>query len=400
MKSFPKPKKQAVVIVLDSVGIGEAPDAADFGDVGSDTLGHIDETVGGFRLPNLARLGLGNIERSSPLTQIPARPQPQGAFGRLQETAIGKDTATGHWEFMGLVMDEPFQTYPDGFPAAFIEKFVEATGVSGVLGNKAASGTVIIEELGAEHIRTGKPIVYTSADPVFQIAAHEDVVPVETLYGWCEAAFDMMSDVGLSRVIARPFVGDGPYERTHRRKDFALEPPREMFLDELAERGIRTLGIGKIPSIYSGRGIAGDIHTQGNADGIEKTISAMKEDEFDFVFTNLVDFDSEYGHRRNPQGYAECLMRFDQALPDILAALGREDLLIITADHGNDPTYPGTDHTREFVPLLAYSPSLAQGRSLGTRATFADLGKTILDYFGVTSTNPLGTSFLGEMRKG
>lgn len=400
MKSFPKPKKQVVVIVLDSVGIGEAPDAADFGDVGSDTLGHIDETVDDFQLPNLARLGLGNIERTSPLTQIPASPQPLGAYGRLQETAIGKDTATGHWEFMGLVMDEPFQTYPDGFPATFIEKFVEVTGVSGVLGNKAASGTVIIEELGEEHIRTGKPIVYTSADPVFQIAAHEDVIPVETLYSWCQAAFDMMSDVGLSRVIARPFIGDGPYERTHRRKDFALEPPRDMILDELSRAGIQTLGIGKISSIYSGRGIAGDSHTKDNADGIVKTIEAMKDDEYDFVFTNLVDFDSKYGHRRNPEGYAECLRQFDRALPDILAALGDEDLLILTADHGNDPTYPGTDHTREFVPLLAYSKSLAQGRSLGTRATFADLGKTVLDYFGVESNNPLGTSFLGEMQKG
>lgn len=389
--------KQCTLIVLDSVGIGELPDAAEWGDTGSDTLGNMARAVGGLKVPNLAALGLGNIRADDPIEGCEPVSEPQAAFGKMTEVAHGKDTATGHWEFMGLVLEEPFQTFPDGFPAALIEGLCEALGVSGVLGNVAASGTQIIKELGPQHVESGLPIVYTSADPVLQIAAHEDVVPIETLYAWCEKAFELAIPAGLSRVIARPFVGSGPedYTRTHRRKDFALAPPRDTILNELERAGVQTLGVGKIPSIYSDSGIANGLHTRSNEEGVAFTLEAMKERTFPFVFTNLVDFDQSYGHRRNPQGYADCLARFDAAVPELLAAMGADDLMIITADHGNDPTYRGTDHTREYVPVLLVGAGMSRGRDLGVRASFADVGKTVAAFFGVESAIDIGTSMLG-----
>ena len=381
--------KRVVLLVLDSVGIGELPDAADYGDVGAHTLGHIAETVDGFKLPHLEEMGLGNIEG---LPQIPAVEMPRASFGRMIEQAQGKDTATGHWEFVGIVMDEPFRTFPQGFDDEIIDAFCEAIGVDGVLGNKAASGTVIIEELGREHIATGKPIVYTSADPVFQIAAHEDVVDIETLYQWCQAAYEIAIPAGMSRVIARPFVGQWPdYERTARRKDFTFPPPRETVLDALQAAGVRTTAVGKIGNIFASQGLSDEIKTTDNDHGVEMTVHCLG-DRDGLIFVNLVDFDSKYGHRRNPQGYGDALMRFDDQLPVILQAMDDGDLLIITADHGNDPTYRGTDHTREYVPLLVFHKGGTNGLDLGTRATFADIGASVADFFGVDW--PQGTSFL------
>lgn len=381
--------KRVVLVVLDSVGVGELPDAADYGDVGSNTLGHIAEVVEGFGLPNLERMGLGNIEG---LPQIQGVERPTANFGRMAEAAIGKDTATGHWEFVGLVMEKPFRTFPEGFDQEIIDAFCEAIGVEGVLGNKAASGTVIIEELGREHIKTGKPIVYTSADPVFQIAAHEEVVPLETLYEWCEKAYEIAIPAGMSRVIARPFVGEWPdFVRTANRKDFTLPPPRETVLDALVKGGVRTTGIGKIGNIYAHQGLTDEIETLDNDHGVEVTLQCIGDRE-GLIFVNLVDFDAKYGHRRNPQGYGEALMRFDEQVPSIQEAMEDGDLLIITADHGNDPTFKGTDHTREYVPLLVWEKGGENGRDLGTRATFADVGASVADYFGVSWG--VGTSFL------
>ncbi len=400
--SQPNPKpiipKQCTFVVIDSVGIGELPDAADYGDVGSDTLGHIAESQGGLALPNLQQLGLGNIQRANSLLGCEPISAPTGAYGKMVETAFGKDTATGHWEFMGLVLDAPFKTFPNGFPDDILRPFLEKIGRAGVLGNKAISGTVVIEELGAEHVRTGLPIVYTSADPVFQIAAHEDVVPIEQLYEWCEIAYEICIPAGMSRVIARPFVGEpGAYKRTYNRKDFALAPPHRTFLRDLEDAGVATVGVGKIPSIYAEDGVARGVHTAGNEDGIDATLTCMRERTEPFVFTNLVDFDMLYGHRRNPAGYAQCLRDFDKRLPELMAAMQPDDLLIIAADHGNDPTYRGTDHTREYVPVLAYTPGM-QSVDLGVRSTFADIGRTIVDYFGAPTSNPLGTSFLPKLR--
>ncbi len=384
---------RAILIVLDSVGVGELPDAADYGDVGSHTLGHVAETVEGFDMPNMRTLGLGNIPG---LPQLAPADAPRANFGRMIEVAQGKDTTTGHWEFMGLVLDEPFQTFPKGFGHDIIGPFCDAIGVDGVLGNKAASGTVIIEELGREHIDSGLPIVYTSADPVFQIAAHVDVIPVERLYGWCEAAYDIVIPHGISRVIARPFVGEWPdYSRTHRRKDFALPPTRATTLDALSEAGVHVTGVGKIGNIYAHQGIHESLHTKDNADGMATTSEQLQAGREGLIFTNLVDFDSKFGHRRNPQGYGEALMTFDAWVPELLEHLREDDLLIITADHGNDPTFRGTDHTREYVPLVAMRQGGRTGQDLGTRATFADIGATIADYFDVAWDQ--GTSFLDQL---
>ena len=388
-----KQRNRAVFIVLDSVGIGEAPDAADFGDVGANTLGHIAEVVDGFRMPRMRRLGLGNIDHFDQLDPVES---PLANFGRMQEVSPGKDTTSGHWEFAGLVMEEGFRTFPHGFGDDIIEPFADAIGVEGVLGNKAASGTVIIEELGKEHEASGKPIVYTSADPVFQIAAHEDVVPVEKLYDWCEAAYDIVTPRGISRVIARPFVGQWPeYTRTSRRKDFAVPPPRETVLEQLSDHGVHVTTIGKIGNIYASRGCDTEIKTENNDHGVEVTLECI-DDRDGLIFTNLVDFDSKYGHRRNPEGYAKALMRFDQQVDQIVDSLDDGDLLIITADHGNDPTYEGTDHTREYVPLIAMIKGGPSGHNLGTRSTFADVGRTLADFFEVDWD--VGTSFLGEIR--
>ena len=384
--------KRAVLIVLDSVGIGELPDAADFGDVGSHTLGHIAEQME-LEIPNLRALGIGNIEGCP---QVPGVEEACGNYGRMVEVSLGKDTATGHWEFVGCVLEEPFQTFMEsGFPDDILDEFVAKTGCGGVLGNRAVSGTVILEELGRKHEQTGWPIVYTSADPVFQIAAHEDVVPLETLYRWCEIAYDIVIPRGLSRVIARPFVGAWPnYERTHHRKDYALPPPKETVLDRLVDAGIEVTGVGKIGNIYAQRGITHDLHTVNNDDGVRQTLACMR-DRDGLIFTNLVDFDAKYGHRRNPVGYGECLEAFDAQLPEILETLEDGDLLMLTADHGNDPTYRGTDHTREYVPILAVVKGGTYGQDLGTRASFADVGATLAEFFAVDW--PIGESFLAEL---
>ncbi len=390
--------KQCTFIVLDSLGIGDLPDAPAFGDAGADTIGHIARAEGGVRLPNLQALGLGNIARPSPIAGCGPVDEPRGAFGKMAELSPGKDTATGHWEFMGLVLDTPFATYPDGFPPEIIDPFLRRIGRPRALANKPASGTEIIYELGREHIASGDPIVYTSADPVFQIAAHEEVVPLEQLYAWCEVAYELAMPAGLSRVIARPFVGQWPeFQRTYNRKDYALAPTRPTYLNDLERAGVQTLGIGKIPSIYAHDGIPLEKHTKGNAEGVAATIEAMRSRSAPFVFTNLVDFDMLYGHRRDPAGYHACLQEFDAALPEILDALTGDDLLILSADHGNDPTYRGTDHTREYVPLLVCGPSVRPGTDLGVRTSFADIGRTICDYFGVESVLEPGVSFLTEL---
>ena len=390
--------KRAFLVILDSVGIGEMPDAADFGDVGADTLGSIAQTAG-LKIPNLCALGLANIQRGSspPLMGLSPAPAPGAAFGRLAEKSQGKDTATGHWELCGVVTAEGFKTFPDGFPDGLLDKFIAQAGVDGVLGNKAVSGTVILEELGGEHVRTGWPIIYTSADPVFQIAAHEDVVPLETLYRWCKIAYDIMIPAGQNRVIARPFVGTAPnFTRTYNRKDFACPPPAPTLLERLTKAGVEVTGVGKIPNIFADRGITHAVPTKGNDHGVEATLELLRSDRSGLIFTNLVDFDARYGHRRNPEGYAACLERFDTQLPDLLEALRPDDLLFISADHGNDPTFRGTDHTREYVPLLVTGAQVKAGVDLGTRASFADVGQTIADFFGIS---PLvsGESFLDSI---
>ncbi len=381
-----------ILVILDSVGIGELPDADAFGDAGSDTLGHIAQTVG-LTVPNMAELGLGSIR---PLPGVPHHPRPRGAYGKMAELSQGKDTATGHWEFCGVVTEVGFATFPDGFPREIIDAFCAAIGVDGVLANRPASGTQIIEEHGREHCATGRPIVYTSADPVFQIAAHEDIVPVEQLYKWCEAAYDICVPAGLGRVIARPFVGQWPnYERTYNRKDYAVPPPQPTLLERLTDEGVAVAGVGKIPSIFSGRGITADIHTHGNDHGMEETIRLVADGHPGFIFTNLVDFDALYGHRRNPEGYRDCLQTFDAQLPSLMSALGPDDVLILSADHGNDPTYRGTDHTREYVPVLVAGPRV-KPVNLGVRSTFADVGQTIADFYGLPPLG-VGTSFLADI---
>ncbi|MBN1944911.1 MAG: phosphopentomutase [Bradymonadales bacterium] len=389
-------KKQGILIVLDSVGIGALPDAASFGDEGADTLGHIAGATT-LVLPNLAALGLGNIDRPTPLPGIPPQGYPRGAYGRMAELSLGKDTSTGHWEMMGVITRTPFRTYPQGFPPELLEAFIQEASLSGVLGNKPASGTVIIEELGPEHCATGKPIVYTSGDPVFQIAAHEEVIPIERLYQLCEIAYRLVLPYGLSRVIARPFIGKWPsYERTYRRKDYTVPPPEPSTLVKLKERDIAVTSIGKIEAIYSGQGITSQLDAKSNIHAVEMVAQCMKEAQGDLVFANLVDFDSKYGHRRNPDGYARALEEFDRLLPGLIDLMGSEDLMIITADHGNDPTFKGTDHTREHVPLLA-TGSWVRPVNLGTRQSFADIGATVASFFGHPDASIFGTSFLEEI---
>lgn len=383
------------MIVLDSVGIGELPDADRFGDRGAHTLGSIAKRVPNLSLPNLRELGLGNI---ADIPGIPPVSQPKGCFGKMAETSAGKDTMTGHWELMGLQIDVPFRTFPKGFPDELIEEFEKETGRR-VLGNKPASGTEIIEEFGKEQLRTGAWIVYTSADSVFQIAAHEDVIPLEELYDACRVARRLcQGEYAVGRVIARPFIGEpGAFRRTSGRHDYAVKPPAPTALNALKKAGLAVIGVGKIGDIFSMEGITDSLPTKSNEEGVERTIEAMRRDFRGFVFTNLVDFDSLYGHRRDPEGYAKALEAFDAALPRIQAEFGGKDLLIVTADHGNDPTHAGTDHTREYVPLLAWSPSLGGGVNLGTRATFADAGATVLDNFGLPPVGR-GISWLKELK--
>ncbi len=382
------------IIVLDSVGAGELPDAQAFGDAGSHTLNHTLEAAP-VSLPHLARLGLGHVPtvHTSPET-VPDVP-PMGGYGRMREVSPGKDTSTGHWEFMGVQLEHAFQIFPDGFPPAVMDPFDAATG-HGHLCNRPYSGTEVIRDYGREHLKTGDPIVYTSGDSVFQIAAHEDVVPLETLYEWCEAARALLQgEYAVARVIARPFRGEWPFDRAgEHRRDFSLTPPPTV-LDAVKAAGKQVIGIGKIPDIYAHQGFTEEIHTDNNADGIRKTISRMQQagqnGTSGLIFTNLVDFDAKFGHRRDPAGYSRCLAEFDAALPEILASVPEDGALIITSDHGNDPTWPGTDHTREYGLLLVHRPGMG-GVNLGERATFADLGATTAEALGAVWTGP-GESF-------
>jgi phosphopentomutase len=387
-------RRRFLLLVADSAGCGAMPDARDYGDEGSDTLGNTSRAVGGLALPNLGAMGLGHLTR---IQGVPPDPSPRAFHGRMAARSPGKDTTTGHWEMMGVVLDEPLALFPGGFPPEIVGPFVSETGVPGVLGNVAASGTVIIQELGEEHQRTGKPIVYTSADSVFQIAAHEETVPLETLYGWCRVARRQLDRWNVARVIARPFVGTpGKYVRTYHRKDFSLAPPGRTVLEQLVEAGIPVIGVGKIPDVFDRRGITEEVHTAGNADGIERTEALLGSVERGLVFVNLVDFDMLYGHRNDPAGYARALEELDRAIPRLLGRLRPGDLAAITADHGCDPTTPSTDHSREYVPLLVSAPG-GGGGSLGTRASFADLGATVAEFFGLSAA--AGRSFLPEIRR-
>ncbi|WXJ87465.1 Phosphopentomutase [Moorella humiferrea] len=370
---------RVIIIVLDSVGVGELPDAAAFGDAGSNTLGNIAARVN-LKLPNMARLGLGNI---IPLRGIAPVGSPTAAYGKMASKSAGKDTTSGHWELAGLILEKPFPLYPHGFPPEIIEPFERAIGRK-VLGNKPASGTVIIEELGAEHMRTGYPIVYTSADSVFQIAVHEDVIPVEELYRYCKIARRLLTgEHAVGRVIARPFIGEpGHFIRTDRRQDFSLEPPRPTLLDAVVNAGLQVMAVGKIKDIFAGRGISRWIHTHDNMDGIDQTCNFMREGGRGLIFTNLVDFDMRYGHRNDVTGYAGALEAFDRRLPELIEALNEGDVLVITADHGCDPTTPSTDHSREYVPLLIYGDKIRK-INIGVRPTFADLGATVAEMLDV-----------------
>jgi phosphopentomutase len=389
------PKFERVIwIVLDSVGIGELPDAADYGDVGRTTLGHIAESRP-LALPNLLQLGLANI---APLANLQAAASPLGAYGKNATHSPGKDTTTGHWEMAGVWLDQAFPTYPHGFPRELIAEFEKQIG-RGTLGNKPASGTEIIKELGEEHVRTGKPIVYTSGDSVFQIATHEDIIPIAELYHMCEIARKLLDGPNrVGRVIARPFAGaPGHFARTTRRHDYAVDPPKPMLLDVLAERGVPVFGIGKIHDIYNGRGVEKYVTTTGNADGMAKLAAALQEQKSGLIFCNLVDFDMLYGHRKDVEGFAESLEEFDRMLGPFLKLLSGSDLLMITADHGcdPDPRWPTTDHSREYVPILAFSPGSGAGVNLRVRPTLADMGQTIAENFG--GKIPHGKSFLNEI---
>ncbi len=381
---------RVIVLVLDGCGIGALPDAVAYGDAGSHTLGHTARAVGGLRVPVLERLGLGVLDD---LAGIRPLPDHQAAAGVMLEQSAGKDSTTGHWELCGLIVPRPFPTYPRGFPPEIIQAF-EGTIGRKVLGNVPASGTQIIAELGAEHVRTGRPIVYTSADSVFQIAAHEAVVPAEQLYTWCLSARGILQgEHAVSRVIARPFVGEpGAFVRTDRRRDFSLPPVGRTVLDALHDRGTPVVGIGKIEDLFAGRGISRAVHTHDDMDGVTQTVTAALDLEHGFIFTNLVELDQVYGHRNNVEGYARHLEEIDARLPDVMKVCRPEDLLIITADHGNDPTTTSTDHARERVPVLAWRPGLAPGRRLGVRASFADAGATIAEAFGCPWAGP-GESF-------
>jgi phosphopentomutase len=385
--------RRAVVVVCDGLGVGEAPDAAAFGDQGADTLGHVLASRE-VAIPHLRALGLGNL----PPTYAGAREkQTRGAFGKMAEKSAGKDTATGHWEMMGVITPKPFRVYSEGFPSALVRAFEERIG-RGTLGNKAASGTEILKELGEEHLRTGRPIIYTSGDSVFQIAAHERLVPPEELYRWCRIAYELAClQYGVLRVIARPFVGETPaeFKRTPNRRDFPVPPAGETLLDRLAARGWPVFGVGKIEDIFTGRGISEAVHTKSDADGMDQTLAALKRQDRGLVFTNLVDFDTLYGHRNDVPGFARNLELLDARIPELLGALRADDVFLLSADHGCDPSDLSTDHTREHVPLLVAGPAV-KPVDLGVRSTFADLGATLAENFDV---GPLaaGTSFLARL---
>lgn len=388
-------KKRVTIVVLDSVGCGEMPDAVEFGDVGSNTIGNIIK-VRGLDVPNLAKLGLFSIPDTGFGKDVP---NVVGNYGKCAEVTKAKDTTSGHWEMAGYLMPAPFRTFPEGFPISFMEKYEAAIG-KGTIGNEVASGTEIIMRLGDEHVATGKPIIYTSADSVFQIAAHEDIIPLDELYRICEVARKMLvGDMAVGRVIARPFIGSsGAYARTENRRDFALAPETDTILDAIKRAGLDVVGIGKIEDIFAHRGLTEVMHTTNNAAGIEATIAALKEDTRGLIFTNLVDFDMLYGHRNDVESYASALEYFDRKLPEIMESMGPEDILIISADHGCDPTTASTDHSREYIPLLVYGQPCKQDVNLGVRKTFADIGASIVDYLGLEKWN-IGQSFWPEIRK-
>ncbi len=379
-------------IVLDSVGVGEMPDAAAYGDAGSDTLGNIVRRRG-LHVPNLCAMGLGNLK---PMDGLPRATEPTDSYGRCTLASPGKDTTTGHWEMVGIHLDRPFPLFPHGFPREVLDVFEERIGRSS-LGNKAASGTEIIAELGEEHINTGSPIVYTSADSVFQVAAHEDVIPLWELYKICETARDILrGPYEVGRVIARPFIGDpGAFTRTSNRHDYAVPPPKGMLLDQLDDHKVEVYSVGKIFDVFLGRGIRDHVKTKNNADGMAKTLEAMKEAATGLIYINLVDFDQNFGHRNDVEGYARALEDFDAWLPSCLAQMQSGDLLILTADHGCDPTTPSTDHSREYTPLLVYGPNARRGVDLGTRATLSDIGQTVAENFSVHISK--GISFLPQI---
>lgn len=383
-----------IVIILDGVGVGELPDADLYGDKGSNTLGNIGKSLGQINLPNLQKLGLGNIIT---INGVEPTVKPMASYGKMAEVSKGKDSTTGHWEISGLKVDSNFNYFPNGFPDEIINKFIELTGVKGVLGNKAASGTEIINELGDEHLKTGYPIVYTSADSVFQIAAHEEHFGLENLYRICEITRNqiLIPPLVVGRVIARPFVGEnGNYTRTTNRKDYSLDPPSRTILDYLQQNGINTIAIGKINDLFNHRGINVSEHTKSNAEGMKALLEYVSMVSSSLLFVNLVDFDVYYGHRNDPKGFYEALKEFDDFILLMINKLGENDRLIITADHGNDPTTPSTDHSREYVPLLYYGKN-KRANNLGTRNTFADVGKTIAEYFKV-NTDLFGESFLNQ----
>lgn len=382
------------IVVMDSVGIGELPDAADYGDVGSNTVGNIIKKSGGLDIPNLSALGMSRLVEGLPETEI------TGAYGKASELFAGKDTTGGHFEIAGLVMDKPFPVFPNGFPEDFMRKFEEAVGRK-TIANYPASGTEIIAKLGKEHVDTGALIVYTSADSVFQIAMHEDVIPIEEQYKICETARNMLvGDLAVGRVICRPFEGEeGSYRRTKNRKDYSFEPPGETILTALKDKGYEVAGVGKIEDIFANVGLTKSNHTTDNDGGITATIDFMKQDFDGLVFTNLVDFDMLYGHRNNVQGYREALEALDKRVPEILAALGEDDIVIFTADHGCDPTTASTDHSREYIPILVYGNNVKAGVNIGTRKTFADIAATVAEFFNLEKWS-VGESFLDEIKKG
>jgi phosphopentomutase len=390
------PDKRVILIVLDSAGIGALPDAHMYGDEGSNTLGNLARVLGGLHLPHLTALGLGNITE---ILGVDPVPEPLAAYGRMAEKSPGKDTTTGHWEMAGIILDRPFPTYPNGFPPELIRQFEQEIGTK-TLGNKVASGTEIIKELGEEHLKTGYPIVYTSADSVFQIAAHEKVIPLAELYRICTIARRMLTgEHRVGRVIARPFDGvPGGFFRTAGRHDYSLLPPPGTMLDLIKEAGQEVIAIGKITDIFAGQGITRSIKTKDNQEGINSTLLAMRELKKGLVFTNLVDFDMHYGHRNDPAGYARALAEFDDCLPQLMAGMAEKDMLVITADHGTDPTSGSTDHSREYVPILIYGHWMQGGKFLGTRTTFADLGATIVDYLQAGRLKA-GTSMLPLLMK-
>jgi len=370
--------RRIVLIVLDSVGVGELPDAADFGDEKSNTISNISKVVGGLNIPNLKRMGIGNITDILGAERISS---PIASYGKCNERSIGKDTVTGHWEMAGVIIETPLQTYPNGFSKEIMSEFEQKIGTN-TIGNVVASGTEIIKELGDTHVKTGFPIIYTSADSVFQIAAHEKVIPLEKLYEMCQTARDMLvGDKIVGRVIARPFIGEkGNYTRTSNRKDYALDPFGKTMLDYIKEDGQNVMAVGKIEDIFNKKGITEAIHIKNNMDGVDKTLEFMKTDKKGIIFTNLVDFDMLYGHRNDVKGYASAIEKFDTRVPEILELLGKDDILIITADHGCDPTTASTDHSREYIPLLVYLRNNKIGTNLGTRSSFTDIGKNHCHY--------------------